>query len=47
MFETQSAVLTGVFIINLLRQFCPNRYCDAHLLCEQQPLCLETGLKQN
>ena len=29
--ETQNAVLTGVFVINLLRQFCQNRYCDAHL----------------
>ena len=45
--ETQNAVLTGVFVINLLRQFCQNRHCDAHSLREQQPLCLETGLKQN
>ena len=44
--ETQNAVLTGVFVINLLRQFCQNRHCDAHLLREQQPLCLETGLQQ-
>ena len=45
--ETRSAVLTGVLVINLLRQFCHYRYCDVHLLREQQPLCLETGLQQN
>ena len=39
--DMQPAVMTGVFAINMLRQFCHSRYCDvkyyvnnSHSICK-------------